>query len=517
MPKLTVSFVEALVAGEHDRIIWDTELKGFGVRVSPGGSRSFLVQYRNAECQTRRMVLGKYPVLTPEKARKLALKQLGVAASGEDPSVVRRAARGGVTVGEICDWYLEEAMAGRLLSRRRTPMKVSSIKNDRTRIEDHIRPLLGTRKVKAMTLGDVERFQADVAAGKTKKSVKRKGRGATTKGGSGVAGRTIATLRAMFSHALRWELIERNPALGVRQMPIGKRDRRLTEEEIVALGGEMVRAAERGEAPAGLAGVEMLLVTGFRRSEGLGLRKEWVSGPTVRFPDTKTGAQNRIIGRAARELVAFQGQGATAGYVFPSDRGDGPVVAIERVLKRLCAAAGIEGVTPHTLRHTFATMAAELGYAELTIGALLGHASHGVTQRYVHVDKILVAAADQTSLHIQALLAREAGLWRPQVDLLEQDEVGVAAPPPMALRSEPEVKASAPTTAKASVGPEAIGFGTANALFGAMVSAGKAPSDLVSLLGGPSATELLGGMRDISMPELRTLCAEWKVAPTAFL
>jgi hypothetical protein len=64
-------------------------------------------------------------------------------AKGEDPSAERHAVRAGMSVSEVCDWYLEEAEAGRILGRNRRPIKVSTLKMDRSRIETHIKPLLG--------------------------------------------------------------------------------------------------------------------------------------------------------------------------------------------------------------------------------------------------------------------------------------------------------------------------------------------------------------------------------------
>ena len=410
MPKLLKSTVDALNApADRDLLVWDSELRGFGIRVKPSGAKTYMVQYRNADGLSRRLTLGKHGALTPEQARRLAVKQLGAVAGGDDPAETRQVMRASPTISDICAWYLVEAETGRLLTRGRRPMKPSSIRNDRTRIDDHIRPLLGVRTIRKLTLADVERFQADIASGQTRKRVKRQGRGATTKGGPGVAGRSVATLRAMLSHAVRWGLIDRNPALGVRQIPIGKRDRRLSETEIVALGAAMTRA--QGELPSGLAAVELMLLTGFRRSEATGLRYAWLDGPTVRFPDTKTGKQTRVLGSHARSIMFEQRQRPDQVFVFPSDRSEGHFIAVERVLRRLCAAVGIEGVTPHTLRHTFASMAAELGYTEITIAALLGHAAQGVTQRYIHVDRLLVAAADHVSAHISGLLAKAEGHW----------------------------------------------------------------------------------------------------------
>jgi integrase len=384
--------------------VWDSDLKGFGVRVRASGIKTYVAQYRNQDGLSRRLVIGRHGVLLPDEARKLALKQLGAVAGGADPVADRQRVRAGKTVSEICDWYLEEAGSGRLLGRNRRPIKPTTVKNDRARIDGHIRPLLGGRAVRTLTLGDVERMQAQIAAGATKVAKKRKGRGATTKGGEGVASRTVATLRTILGHAKRWELIERNPALGVRMIATNKRTRRLSEEEIAALGAAIREAERLGESPVALAAVTLMLMTGFRRGEALGLRYAWVAAGSVRFPDTKTGPQTRPIGRAARALIESQRRREGQVFVFPSDRADTHFVAADKTIARLCALARIERATLHTLRHTFASVAADLGYSELTIAGLLGHASLGVTQRYVHLDKALVGAADEVSARIVLLL-----------------------------------------------------------------------------------------------------------------
>jgi integrase len=87
--------------------------------------------------------------------------------------------------------------------------------------------------------------------------------------------------------------------------------------------------------------------------------------------------------------------------------GDGHFIGVVRVLQRICRRAKLSGVTPHTLRHTFASVAGDLGFSELTIAGLLGHAPRGVTQDYVHLDAALVVAAEQVSAEIaQALDAQ---------------------------------------------------------------------------------------------------------------
>src|ERR1700704_612351 len=176
MAKILKRTVDALQPEpDRDVFAWDSELRGFGVRVKPSGVKSYLVQYRNGEGRTRRMVLGQHGALTPEFARDLARKKLSAVAAGEDPSADRHAARAGMTLAEVCDWYLKEAEAGRLLGLNRRPIKASTLHMDRSRIETHIKPLLGSRTVSGLTLRDVEGMQADIAAGKSPPG--REGRG----------------------------------------------------------------------------------------------------------------------------------------------------------------------------------------------------------------------------------------------------------------------------------------------------------------------------------------------------
>jgi integrase len=138
--------------------------------------------------------------------------------------------------------------------------------------------------------------------------------------------------------------------------------------------------------------------------EILALPWEWLDARArcLRFGDTKSGAQLRPIGATAANHLDAQPKRDGCEFVFPTDRGDGHFVGLPRVLDRLCARAGLANVTVHTLRHSFAAVAAELGFSELTIAGLLGHSMPGVTARYAHVpDSALVAASDRVwPLHL---------------------------------------------------------------------------------------------------------------------
>src|SRR4029434_3232923 len=162
--------------------------------------------------------------------------------------------------------------------------------------------------------------------------------------------------------------------------------------------------------PAGVGAIRLMLLAGFRRMEVLGLRRTCVqrSAHCIRCPDTKSGEQIRALGEAAMDCIEAQPTRADSLFVFPADWGDGHFIGVVRVLDRICRKAKLDVVTPHVLRHTFASVAGDLGFSELTIAGLLGHSAHGVTQRYVHLDTALVVAADRVSMQIANSLRSES-------------------------------------------------------------------------------------------------------------
>jgi integrase len=406
--KLTKTAVESLKppsekAGQS--FLWDGELKGFGVRAIQSGLKTFILQYRDADGRSRRIKLGRFGAITVESARDLAKVKFGQLAKGDDPAK-KPDTRRKTTVAALCDWYLEEAKAGRILGRRNRPIKASTLAMDKSRIETHIKPLLGKTLVYTLKIADIERMQSDIVDGKTAKP-RGEGRGGVTTGGSGVAARTVSTLQSILGHAARLDRIEAHPSKGARKLAGKKKNRRLSVAEIEKLGQAMRHAARKeAESPIALAIVRLLLLSGFRITEGQGLQRAWVSpeGSYVAFPDTKGDAQIRAIGPAAVKLVTEQSVRLNSPYVFPSEVSEGHFTAAKACLERLCVSVGLEGVTPHTLRHTFASVAGDLGFSELTIRALLGHGSQSVTQDYIHIDEALRLAATRTSDEVAALL-----------------------------------------------------------------------------------------------------------------
>jgi hypothetical protein len=332
--KLTKRVVDALAAPKPSRVgvkvresfVWDRELRGFGVQVMPTGLKSFVVQYRTPTGRNKRTVIGRYGLMTVEEARSLAFEKLAMVSKGIDPEEQAQAkAAAELTVDDICDWYLSEAEAGRILGRRRRPIRPSTLRMDRSRIDAHVRPLLGKRQIGSLKLGDIEGAQADIAAGKTSKA--RVGsRGGVTTGGEGVAAKTMSSLHSIFEHAVRLGKITANPARGVRRMASTARIRRLSRVEIGKLGEALRKAEADGEHPKGIAAIRFLLLTGFRRMEGLGLQRAWLDDEegSIHFPDTKSGAQDSRDRRCGDQSAVGAAADRKIAILLPSRLGRRP-------------------------------------------------------------------------------------------------------------------------------------------------------------------------------------------------
>jgi integrase len=406
--------VRALALGAE---IWDAAVSGFGVRRQAGKAVSYVLMYRTREGRKRRFTIGRHgSPWTPDSARAEARRLLGEVVKGADPAADRREARAALTIAELCDQYLADAAAGRLLTRRGQAKKVSTLAVDKGRIERHIKPLLGALAVAAVTRHDIERFLHDVAAGRTAgktKTAKKRGLARVT-GGRTAATRAVGLLGGIFTYAVRRSMRADNPAHGVQRFADEKRDRRLSDEEYAALGGALRQAEGQAEGmakaiwPPALAMTRFLLLTGWRVGEAAALR--WpeidLARRTATLTATKSGRSMRPLSNAVCHVLRAQPRMA-GDRVFPASRG-GPatILHFKKTWPRIAKLAELPAdVTPHTLRHSFASVAADLGYSEPTIAALVGHTGRSVTSRYVHsADAVLLAAADAVADRIAELM-----------------------------------------------------------------------------------------------------------------
>jgi len=386
-----------------DQTIWDSTVAGFGARRQRSEVVSYLLIYRTQEGRQRWHTIGRHgSPWTPETARAEAQRLLGLVVGGADPAATKKAVRQAATVSELCDLYLKDAEAGRLLTRRKSAKKASTLLIDRGRIERHIKPLIGAMKLTAVTQEDVDDFMHDVAAGKTAgrtKTARKRGL-ARVRGGKGAASRAVGLLGGIFTYAVRRRMRPDNPVHGVVRFADGKLERRLTETEYLALGDALRKAEIAGVWPPAIAAARFLALTGWRRNEALELGWEDIdlNRRTAKLPDTKTGRSMRPLSHAACDVLR-QTTVRSGGLVFPATRGAGHMAGFKKMWPRITTPGGLPSdVTPNVLRHSFVSLADELGYSDATIGALVGHKGRTITSRYTHsADAVLLAAADSVA------------------------------------------------------------------------------------------------------------------------
>lgn len=408
MAKLTKRIVDAAESRRSDYVIWDDELPGFGLRVFTSGKRSYVIQYRKSG-RSRRFTIGLHGVWTPEVARQEAKIHLGRIARGEDPAEEKQIDHKSMSVKELCNLYLKDLQAGLILGKGGRPKKPSTIASDIGRIHRHLIPLLGTRRVKDLTRADITKAMKDIMAGRTRlvaKTERLRGK-SIVKGGVGTATRTIGLFGGILSYAMEAGIIDMNPAHGVRRPKDNVRARRLSEAEYRTLG-EMLRKAAENETYCMTADIiRQIALTGCRRAEMIALK--WDEADTacscLQLADSKEGRSIRPIGLPVVEYLENRRSGAEGEYVFPGRDGDTAFGSFPNHWKKIFTDSPLADITPHVLRHSFASLANDLGFTEITIAALVGHATGSVTSNYIHtIDTSLIMAADMIAGYIQGLL-----------------------------------------------------------------------------------------------------------------
>ncbi|MBF0455789.1 MAG: tyrosine-type recombinase/integrase [Magnetococcales bacterium] len=406
--KLTKRFIDnakAEKAGENskrrgeivDTLFFDSDLIGFGLKVTPLGRKTYFVQYRH-EGRKRRLSIGPHgSPWTPDMARQKAVEVLGLVSSGEDPAEAKQESKKAITVSELCDLYLKDGV---------TTKKESTLEIDRGRIEHHIKPILGRKKVVSVTRVDVQRLLRDVAAGKTARDIKTGPRGrAIVKGGQGSANRVVGLFGGILSFAVDRGIRPDNPKHGVKTFTEPKRDRFLSAQELARLGETLTAAEGEGVNPSAINAIRLMVLTGCRKSEILKLRWREVDFDfgCLRLPDSKTGQKVVQIGPPVFELLNSLPRIKGNPYVIPGEKAGGHFVGLAKVWAKIKKQADLSDVRPHDLRHAFASVAVVGGAGLPVIGKLLGHKHAATTARYAHLsDDPLKDAANRISSTIAA-------------------------------------------------------------------------------------------------------------------
>ena len=389
MKKLTKTVVDSEQPSGDQRFIWDTETKGFGLKIFSTGAKSFVFQYRTPEGRTRRYTIGKFSdSLTADQARKLAKDFAHEVHSGRDPMGEKKARRQSRTVGELLDLYEQsEDFAAKAETTKAT---------DHGRIERHLRPLLGREFADSLTADQISKAHRAIKEGKTAVKVKTKARGvARVTGGAGTADKAVLILSAAYSWAMRNKFATSNPAGGRSYAPAAERDTILEKAEDY---GRLFTTLQRMEdekriRQAAADCIRFIALTGARRGEATGLRWGWVdlkSGLATLPPNAhKTGHRTgkpRIIALAAeaQAIIARQPTGEPDDRVFRPAKGIGPLSLTKtwpavRTEAKLPASLGLHG-----LRHSIGTHLAMSGASAVELMQTLGHKQITTTLRYVH-------------------------------------------------------------------------------------------------------------------------------------
>ena len=362
-PKITKRMVDAIKPGDRDVFAWDPEIRGFGVRCKPTGNKSYVVQFRNAHGRSCRVTIGRCNVLTADEARREARLILADAQRGDDRAAERRADREAPTVADLAERFLTD--------HAEVHKKPRSVEEDRRNLRLHVLPVLGRKVVKEVTRADIDKLH---------RSLKDMPTGAN---------RTLALISIMFTKAEEWGWRPdySNPAARVKRYRETPRERFLSANELARLGAALAEAEDTDtELPSVVAAIRLLVFTGARKSEILGLR--WRDVDTergvLRLPDSKTGPKWVELNAPALEVLAGLGSGEPDDYVLRGLKAGQHLVGLQGAWVRIRERAGILDVRLHDLRHSFASIAVGLGEGLPIVGKLLGHTQAATTQRYAH-------------------------------------------------------------------------------------------------------------------------------------
>jgi integrase len=362
--RLSDKIVKRLPApARGNRIVYDSEVKGFGARITAAGTVAFVLNYRRrADGLERRYTIGSHPDWSVAAARERAKELKRHVDGGGDPVGEHVADRAAPTVADLCTRFAAEHVP---------KLRASTQRYYRGILKNEIVPALGTMKVAAVEYEHIDRLNAKI-----------------TKRAPYMANRTLAVLSKMFALAIRWKMRPDSPVRGIERNQEIKRKRYLSAAELDRLTRALAEYPNHDAANV----FRLLLLTGARRSEvqsatwdqfdlGRGLWRK--PGAT-----TKQKTDHEVpLSAPARQLLSeiYEQQGTATTFVFPGPGPQGHRTGFRRHWERICEAAEITGLRIHDLRHSYASMLAGAGFSLPTIGALLGHSQPATTARYAHL------------------------------------------------------------------------------------------------------------------------------------
>jgi integrase len=387
--KLTKRIVDGLKP-KPDRavVVWDTDLKGFGIAVSRGGVKSFVLNYRGAGGRECRYTIGRFGEWTVETARAEAQQLKAAVGRGEDPLAKRRERRKKPdTVPTVAD------LAARVLAEHYAKKSASSRRNAEMLLRLYLLPALGSRPVEGVTWQDLDAVHRRLGADHPF-----------------MANRLLSLASKAWALAQRWQWFPQdrsNPAARHDRFAEPGRGRGLSRKELGRIGSVL----EQENDAAAVAAFKFCLFTGARPGEVISARWEDidVAARAWQLKAAKTGPRMVIVGQAAVEVLAGLARGGPWVFVRPGTDGE-HLPSLRRLWERVTARAKLPaGVRLYDAsRHAFGTAAAELDVNREVRKLLMGHApGTDAHDRYTHRSRSLIAAADLVSGWLRAALGGE--------------------------------------------------------------------------------------------------------------
>lgn len=334
--------------------VWDDRLPGFGVRVTSGGHRSYVIRYRTEARTDRLMTIGRVSEMHPEDARHLAQERFREIRQGLDPKADRDKRRDAPTMAQL---------AARFIAEHSVKKRASTAVNYEIAFRLHVLPRMGTMKVRDVSEEDVEKMHREM--GETPIA----------------ANRAVAALSKAFSLAERWRWRDRgtNPCDFVEDYPEETRQRILTPEEVARLW-EVLRGSNSVASPL----FKLLLLTGCRTAEWRLALWSWVDldAGTLSLPDRASKTGQRVVSLAPEVVSLLDALPRASVYVLPGETG-GPMKGHQKAWRAIRKAAGLDDVRIHDLRHTFGSWAHRNGMSLKAVADLLGHKQLSTSERYI--------------------------------------------------------------------------------------------------------------------------------------
>ena len=387
--RLTQHIVDTQAANGRDRIIFDSQISGLGLRITPTGTKIFVAQARIAG-RKRRITVGYAADMPLSKARAEAQQMIAAMHAGIDPAAdqrarLRAAAARSVTLRDFSARWLAEHAFPKL--KPRTAQGYKEI------LHRHILPTLGNLSIAAIDREQIERLH--LAMAETPRT----------------ANQAVAIIRALLGFAVQHGLKTSNPAASIKPYRENKRERFLSEQEIAAAADAITQAERHGIGPFAAAALRLALFTGARSGEITSIQWSHVDWERrlIRLPDSKNNQPRTIhLSDAAIEVLRATPRAGT--FVVAGSRPGTAYKNLTRAWARARKYAGLTDVRLHDLRHSFASLALGRGVPLAVIGKLLGHKDLASAQRYSHlVRDVVQEASDQVGAAMQAAIKKPRG------------------------------------------------------------------------------------------------------------